>query len=307
MSGHGWDDEVNSFATDRVLAINDSALITTIVGLDGPSIMVRRIDDAALELVRRYRTPDVPVGLWHPDSLDGLESLDADMDSVVLTSGAALPVEALYRLPPTVRRLDIYGPAFAPRSVDVGELSGVAELTISFALLAPGPWPQRLERVSFIDGSPKTLDDLPRSTSVRSLTLSGLKTLDGLERFPHLRQLALSRTRHLDGLGPLQYVHDLEFLELNRAAGLPPLDPIADLLALSKLWLLDCGRVPSLKPLAGHPSLVDLLAYGSTDVQDGDLAPLLTIPRLRRLALASRRKYRPKVSDVVRERGLTTS
>lgn len=181
------------------------------------------------------------------------------------------------------------------------------DLTVSWDLLdADAPWPAWLETVAFVDGSPTEVALLPASAHLHSLTLAGLSTLDGLPRFPNLRSLSVSRCRRLIDLQGLSGTPQLEFLELNGCPELPPLDPVSQLHHLTRLWILDCGRVPSLRPLAHHTDLAELLAYGSTDIQDSDLGPLLTMPALRRLAMGSRRKYRPKLADVVHQRGLST-
>jgi hypothetical protein len=50
---------------------------------------------------------------------------------------------------------------------------------------------------------------------------------------------------------------------------------------LKELELDNAGDVVTLGPLAGHPALESLAISGSTKIVDGDMNPILSIPRLR--------------------------
>lgn len=305
----GWETDLD-FTVERVIACNESALIFDVVGLAAlgerpTAVKVRRIDDAAVKLMRRHLPPETPVGLWYPDSLEGLERLDAN--HVVLTSAASLDPRALARLGPSVRTLSIYGPAFPPGSVAASSMPYVGELTLPWGLLSvDDALPPGLRSLRFEDDTPPTLSAIPRSSHLEILELSPareLATLDGLDRFPSLRTLEIAGAA-LHDIGGLALAPNLTVLGFEACRRLPELGPVGQLRQLRQLALLDCGDIPSIVPLAGHPSIAELVAYGTTRIADGDLSPLLSMPALRRLVLASRRSYTPSVAEVRRRAGL---
>src|SRR5262249_3503235 len=116
------------------------------------------------------------------------------------------------------------------------------------------------------------------------------KTLRGLETSPSVTTLKLSYCRALEGL-----------------SGLPK--------SLVKLTLEKCLRLKDLSFLAKHPSLEFLYAeiidsvafaptlrrleyFGSRNIVDGDLKPLVASKSLRKVGLADRKNYTPKVKEL---------
>lgn len=152
--------------------------------------------------------------------------------------------------------------------------------------------------------------------SLESLYVFGPPDPD-LARFgqlPHLRRLELSQGRRLQttrGVGPVRFLGLYQQGGLSELAELPALEELAiegarklgaiDAVAglpLRRLTLANCGDIASLAPLAGMDTLEELFAWESTRILDGDLSVLLTLPRLRTVALRDRREYRPRVSEI---------
>jgi hypothetical protein len=152
--------------------------------------------------------------------------------------------------------------------------------------------------------------------SLESLYVFGPPDPD-LARFgqlPGLRRLELSQGRRLQttrGVGPVRFLGLYQQGGLSELAELPALEELAiegarklgaiDAVAglpLRRLTLANCGDIASLAPLAGMDTLEELFAWESTRVLDGDLSVLLTLPRLRTVALRDRREYRPRVSEI---------
>lgn len=302
---HGWDAELG-FGTDRVIAVNDSAIIYTLLGSDQVSVNVRRVDDDALELMRMHRPNGVAVALWYPSSLDGLDRLVGE--EVVITSDRGFDPEPLYAMHPSIRALRLFGSAILPGSLDLSRLGRVEEVSAPWRVLDPhASLPPNLESLSLTEDCPSTFGAIPASPFLTSLDLQSardVRSFDGVERFPALTAVSLSGSRKLGDIEALPLLQSLRKVEFNACGELPSLDPLANLRLLRQLWLIDCRKVPSLRPLARHPELAEILAYGSTDILDGDLSALQEMPALRRLALASRRKYRPSVADIIRSRNL---
>lgn len=73
---------------------------------------------------------------------------------------------------------------------------------------------------------------------------------------------------------------------------------------LRELWVAECSPVDSLAPVAALRELQCLYLWGSTRVNDGDLAPLLELGRLTSLRIRNRRHYKPSVTGIKARLGL---
>jgi hypothetical protein len=160
-----------------------------------------------------------------------------------------------------------------------------------------------------------TGDTAVRSRSIRSLSMDGhpgvdlewtrparlvalrvanartLQSLDGLESQHALQKLWLIGNRQLRDLSALKSASlDLVELVLSGCGAVSDIEAIASQRSLKRLHILECGLIRSLKPLEGHPELVEVIFYG-TKIEDGDISHLLTMPRLRRVVFANRRHY----------------
>lgn len=139
-----------------------------------------------------------------------------------------------------------------------------------------------------------------------------LRPLGALAR---LRELAIGQTRRIHSLEGIEALPQLETLELILAptpidlaalAGAPAslrfvgldgctklasLEVLASLPALEVLDLNSTKEIPSIRWLSGHPTLRALFIAGSTNILDGDLSPLFTMPALEEVRVRNRRHY----------------
>ncbi|MFE6222568.1 hypothetical protein [Streptomyces sp. NPDC057854] len=174
-------------------------------------------------------------------------------------------------------------PASAGQELDVSALTELRELE--------APWPVVARSLPLL-ASPDDLV-LPEWTGA-SLAALGPK--------PALRKLRLeTRRRHVTDIDGAALLADLRELRLydgriarpELLAGASALEDVsllgaktdtigfaAALPRLRRLELENCGDIASLAPLAGHPSLREVMLSGSTRVADGDLSPLLSGPEL---------------------------
>ena len=129
---------------------------------------------------------------------------------------------------------------------------------------------------------------------LRKLTVgdtSALAALDGIEEMRQLRSLGLRGLPKLRDLSPIESVAaTLEELNVKQARYLRTLEPLSRLSKLRRLMLVDCGKVPSLRPISGLPNLRLLYFYGDTNVLDGELDYLRALP-LEDVAFKNRRHY----------------
>ena len=98
---------------------------------------------------------------------------------------------------------------------------------------------------------------------------------------------------NLDGVGALA---GLRSLTVNEGHKIHDLAPLAALEKLEVLNLTDCGELDSLAPLAGLRNLRAVAFAGEkTTLRDGDLSPLLELPKLAMVMFGGRRHYSHKI------------
>jgi hypothetical protein len=90
-------------------------------------------------------------------------------------------------------------------------------------------------------------------------------------------------------------------LSLEECRSLGALDEIEPLGNLRVLNVGDCGPIESVAPLAGLKHLEYVSAWGTTQVLDGDLTPLIRLPALREVRMRDRREYQPRLGSFVRD------
>jgi internalin A len=137
--------------------------------------------------------------------------------------------------------------------------------------------------------------------SLRRFELSGGRKLEqtaGIEQLHRLTFLGLYLQPSLRELTGVDELSSLLDLALENCKNLESIDEVSALTGLRTLKLADCGDIPSLQPLTNLSSLERFFAWGSTRITDGDLSILMRLPRLREIAMRSRRAYRPSVEDV---------
>lgn len=147
--------------------------------------------------------------------------------------------------------------------------------------LKPLRWNSQLERLRF--------KDRPR-----------LQSLDGLGALPSIRHLAVYLATRLKDTDALQQLEPdrLEELHLEACRTLSDLGPVASARSLRFLNASDCDDIESLHPLKNLAHLEVLWLYGTTKILDGDLSPIMGLPRLRELRLQARRIYSPSSEQV---------
>jgi hypothetical protein len=145
------------------------------------------------------------------------------------------------------------------------------------------------------------LRGLDRLCVLRIANARKLTSLRGIGLLGPIRALRLLDLRTLTDLDPIAGVADsLDSLEFSLCRGMGRLDALHVLHRLTRLHVLDCGEIESLRPLLGLP-LKTLLFYESTNVRDGDLSVLLKLPNLTNASFANRRHYSTTMEQIQAE------
>lgn len=146
----------------------------------------------------------------------------------------------------------------------------------------------------FLNSLPwESTEGLSNLTNLESLSLANSKIVNikGIATLPKLQFLGLYNLRKLEGLTGIESLLILKRLEINGCKKIHSLDPLASLPQLRELHLCDDGDILSLKPLSAMVDLEEFLFYESTNVLDGDLSLLQSLPRLRRVWFENRPHY----------------
>jgi hypothetical protein len=256
-----------------------------------------------------YATTEVRVERPHP----GLRELFAPTDAASLVnlpglralSQARLPLDPA-AIPPTVT--DLICDARALGGVEaVAALTQLERLDVAGTYRASLKPLAALERLRMLVADPgkdlRALGALERLEKVKlQLETATLSNLKAFARWRALRWLCIDG-RRLKGLDGIDALESLEYLRLYRP-GVRSLAPLSGHPALTELrlhhpdrvedWstlslpalttlfieLPDNGRLPSLRFLRGLPAL-EHVEFSGQPVADGDLSPLMELPRLR--------------------------
>jgi hypothetical protein len=127
-----------------------------------------------------------------------------------------------------------------------------------------------------------------------------LESLSGTDGLTDLIELRIQGARRLRDISDLMWLADsLAELWLQECRNLEALDEIEPLGNLQVLNVGNCGPIESVAPLARLKRLEYLSAWGTTQVLDGDLMPLVRLPALREVRMRDRRDYQPRLGSFV--------
>lgn len=134
-------------------------------------------------------------------------------------------------------------------------------------------------------------------TALRSLTLANcpLSSLDWLEDHRGLEVLEFLNCRKLSDFSKIGVCADLKRLVISGSKELHDLEFLRGLSELEVLNLTDDKEIGSLSPLTFLQNLKAFTFAGSTNVVDGDLSPLVGLPKLAMLQFYERRHYSHKL------------
>jgi internalin A len=161
--------------------------------------------------------------------------------------------------------------------------------------------PEGLREIVIVDYDEVDLQPLSVQPSLETITLKAaprLETLYGVDHFA-LRKLHVGLARELEDIDALALAsQSLREVDFETCLGIYEIEGLGELGQLRFLGISDCGRIPSIRPLENLTRLECLYAWGSTRVEDGDLSPLLQLPRLKEIRMRDRREYRPRVREI---------
>lgn len=232
-----------------------------ISGISDLSFLQEFPDLRYLEVIDQKR-----VNTRYLDCLDNLRGLRLESPGAGLDFGCFPELEVFtgdwhsdnhnLHLSRELRRLMMW--QFQPRSLDLTDLAGIV----------------RLEELSIVQ------------TPITSLA--------GLETLEDLRYLDIAYAAKLESLDVLASGQSgLREISLSHAKKIPSYRPLAAVSHLRRLKLSCCAPMSDLKWTAGMNEL-DMFTFVETNVEDGNLTPLLSLPKLRDVGTMDKRHYNYK-------------
>ena len=138
---------------------------------------------------------------------------------------------------------------------------------------------------------------------LRQLTIkeaAHLESLSGVGNLPEMTALIVGLAHNLSDICDVAGIASaLREFKLETCPSITALDDVEQLRELRVLGFSDCGDIESVAPLGALEQLEELYAWGSTRIVDGDLSPLVRLPRLKEIRMRNRRGYKPPVGDLV--------
>jgi Leucine-rich repeat (LRR) protein len=144
---------------------------------------------------------------------------------------------------------------------------------------------------------------LSRLVNLETLALSFCRFVD-LHQFPELHKLtrlSLLVCNSLQRLGGIESCSNLLVLWVEQAKSLGDISAVAALRNLKTLVLRDCPQISSIRPLIGMEHLEAVAFSATTDICDGDLSPLTSLPLLRNADFKDRRHYSRRNDEFPKE------
>lgn len=158
----------------------------------------------------------------------------------------------------------------------------------------------QLKYLNIVNFPFEDLQDLKKITKLTRLQITSKKLVStsGIENLQNLRGLDLAGCQKLKIFAGIENCKLLQVIELENCKQMYDISSLGNLADLRSVVLTDCGKVKSLRPLARCKMLKSLIFVGDTNVEDGELTPLLSIPGLTKMWFMDRRHYSHKRDQV---------
>lgn len=158
-----------------------------------------------------------------------------------------------------------------------------------------------LQHLNIVNYPDVDLLKLQAMTELKRLQLKSrnIQSLAGVECLKNLEFLDLAYCTKLETLAGVEKCLELQMVELDNCKKIKDVAVLGELPGLKHFVLANCKNIRSLQPLSKCSFLESLIFVGDTNVEDGELGPLLEMPRLKNMRFMDRRHYTHKMQDVL--------
>lgn len=248
---------------------------------------------AALEAARSHGVKELELNHakgWKGRDLSFLRDL-ANLEAFTIIDFTVDDVGPVNQLT-ALRFLDVN--TYCKTELSFSQFPRLEECSLEWRPKASSLFEHRRVKRLFINNYPgKDLTAFSGMTSLESLSLASprIETCAGVEALTGLTFLGLYVTSRLTTLEGIETLTKLVQLEVNDCPKVRDISPVASLRRLKELHLCNDGELKTIKPLAGLRHLERFLFYESTNVMDGDLTVLKSLPKLKAVAFMERPHY----------------
>jgi internalin A len=265
-------------------------------------------NDGALSIMRKEGVRALRLSAyagWREDNIAFLDRLPF-LESLDLLVPKLEDVTPLYALP-NLRRLSLNG---VNRKIDFTKMPTLEDLHLSH--WRPGKYDTvfqcGLKSFAVASYPEPDLRAIGAITTLENLAVSFSKVghLKGVAGLPKLVRLSLAGLSNLRTLDGIEDCGRLLLLWIEQLKNLARIEAVNRVRTLRSLNLSDCPNIASLRPITDLPDLEAVWFFGKTNILDGDLVPIATLPKLKYAKFTDRPHYShhsdefPKSSSIFR-------
>ncbi len=136
--------------------------------------------------------------------------------------------------------------------------------------------------------------------NLRYLTVNRSKeeSFNFIVDLPFLESLDVSHFPNIKSLVGLNSHKNLQTIRIECFKNLDDLGSVGDKIKLNRIAFVSCPVIKSVVPLTRLENLESVLLWERTNILDGDIRCLLSLPKLRRLSFLNRKHYNLKIQDL---------
>lgn len=284
-------------------------IVRMIGGSDGAEVVEFSNDDVALKISGEWRdsyeeflikNKNITVWLNTNELGDSLKKvLGHELSSSIHLMGA-FPKAALELLESALNLKRLTLQLAKPSQLNLSKLARLEYLYCSARDIQPNKvLPGSLTQLRLVGYNATSLIGLQYLHKLRNLELIQprlLANIEGVGAFRDLESIALSRAPKLTDISAIEVVVQLHDMILERCQSISEISPLSELNSLRNLSINQCGTIESLNPIIGLQKLGRIMFVENTNIVDGRIAQLASIPSLRVAWYQNRRHY-----DITRE------
>lgn len=144
--------------------------------------------------------------------------------------------------------------------------------------------------INFPEINLEKLSNMPNLSDIK-ITSKILASLHGAEKILNLSSIDLFSCPNLSTLDNIGKCNNLATLDIENCKNIYNIEPIKNNLFLKRISINNCMDIESLYPLNGFEFLEEIILLGNTNVADGNLSFLCSLPSLKNTIFSDRKNY----------------
>lgn len=160
--------------------------------------------------------------------------------------------------------------------------------------------------IDHYSGKENDLSLFSRLANLESLSImnSRIISLKGIEKLNKLRFLGLYNLRKLNSLEGIERLSSLSHLEVNGCRAIGTIAPVKHLKLLKRIHFCNDNVIDTLRHISELKGLEEVLFYDNTNIKDGDLTPLISLPKLHNISFQDRKHYSHTLKNIMQSRNI---